>query len=111
MLTTADTHAPAGPTNLEGDAGGGADPWADDEPRPGDTIATPLPDRPLTCPEARALTNSAYAVDWADELAVLTPEELEAYAERMAGCGPMGQAAILEARYRLAKASPAEVVA
>jgi len=72
-------------------------------------MATPLPDRPLTCPEALALeltpSAAAYAVDWADELASLTPEELNAYVERMAGCGPMGQAAILEARYRLAKAS------
>ena len=70
--------------------------------------------RDSTCPEALALElggGAAYAVDWADELAALTPEELEAYAARMAGCGPMGQAAILEARYRAATASPAEVAA
>jgi len=118
MLRNADIHEPAGaggdlrkpetyvpaevatlePAALEGDAD---DPWADDDPRPGDEIATPLPAYGLTCPEARALTDSAYAVDWADELAALTPEELDAYAERMAGCGPIGQAAILEARYRV----------
>jgi len=85
------------------------DPWADDEPRPGDTIATPLSTRPLTCPEALALeltpAQAAYAVDWADELAALTPDELEAYAGRFAGGGSMGQAAILEATYRAVKAS------
>ena len=79
-----------------------------------ETVPTPLPAYPLTCPEALALElggGAAYAVDWADELAALAPEELEAYAARMAGCGPMGQAAILEARYRAATASPAEVAA
>ncbi len=67
-------------------------------------LPSPLPAYPLTCPAALALElapgAATYAVDWADELQALTPEELEAYAERMVGCGPMGQAAILEARYR-----------
>jgi len=80
-----------------------------------DTVPTPLPAYPLTCPAALALGleggGAAYAVDWADELAALAPEELEAYAARMAGCGPMGRAAILEARYRAATASLAEVAA
>jgi len=65
--------------------------------------------RPLTCPEARALEltpeQAAYAVDWANDLVLFTPDELAAYTTRMAGCGPMGQAAILEATYRVVKAS------
>ena len=80
-----------------------------------DVVPTPLPTHPLTCPEALALelapSVAAYAVAWADELAALTPEELEAYAVRMVGCGPMGQAAILEATHRAAKTSVAAVAA
>ena len=44
-------------------------------------------------------------------LELADPGEFEAYAVRMAGCGPMGQAAILEATHRAAKASPAGVAA
>ena len=77
-----------------------------------DAVPTPLPAYPLTCPEALALElggGAAYAVDWADELAALTSEELDAYAARFAGGGPMSRAAILEARYR--RDAPADQLA
>ena len=102
-LTKPDIHTPAEAASV-GDAGDDDDPWADDDPRLGDTTATLRSASPLICPEVLALEltpeQAAYAADWANELGALTFEELEAYAASMAEGGPMGRAAILEATYR-----------